>query len=607
MNKSKQIRNIAIIAHVDHGKTTLVDQMFRQSGTFRENEVVKERVMDSGDQERERGITITAKNTSVEVDDILINIIDTPGHADFGGEVERVLNMADGVLLLIDAVEGTMPQTRYVLGKALGLKLNPIVVINKVDRSGARVDEVVDMTFDLFVEMGANDEQCDFPLVYCSALEGRASQTDQMGGEDLKPLFDCILKHVPEPKVEINEPARMLVTSLGFDDYLGKLSIGRLMSGTLKTGDFVQVFRKDKIDKNIRISKILKRFGLKDIELENCQAGDIVTLAGISNVTIGDTIAALEVTEPLARIEVDPPTLSMTFSVNDSPFAGKEGKFVTSRNLRERLYKETEHNVSLKVEDTETPEQFRVSGRGELHLSVLIESMRREGYELQVSQPQVIIKKGESGERLEPMEDIYIEVPTDASGTVIEKLNIRKGEMQDMKPVGDRIQIHFLVPSRGLLGFRSVFMTDTRGEGILNSLFSGYAAYRGDIPGRTRGSIISGVTGEAVPYAIFNLQARGTFFIPPGMSVYEGMVVGENARENDLEVNITKGKKLTNVRASGTDEAVRIVPHRKMTIESYMEFMAEDELLEITPATLRLRKRFLTENLRKSQFRNRKT
>lgn len=604
MSRKDHIRNIAIIAHVDHGKTTLVDQLFKQSGTFRENEQVVERAMDSMDQEMERGITITAKSTSVNYEGKTINIIDTPGHADFGGEVERVLNMADGVLLLVDSVEGTMPQTRYVLGKALAHNLNPIVVVNKVDRANARIDEVINMTFDLFVELGASDEQCDFPVVFASALEGRASVTDHGGGTDLNPLFETIIEKVPAPEVE-EGAARLMITSLGYDDFLGKLIVGKLKSGSLKQGSEVKVFTAEGVKKGFRVTKILKRIGLKDEEIDVFESGDIATVAGVI-ATIGDTVADLEVTEPFQRIEIDPPTLSMTFGVNDSPFAGKEGKYVTSRHLRERLLKEIEHNVSLKVEDTDSPERFKVSGRGEMHLSVLIESMRREGYELQVSQPEVIFVRDENDNLTEPLEQLFVEVPQDCSGTVIESLNKRKGEMQNMNPIGDRVEIEFHIPSRGLLGYRGQFLTETRGEGIMNSLFLEYAPYKGDINRRHKGSIISSVTGEAVAYAIFNLQPRGAFFIAPQTACYEGMVIGEHAKENDIEVNIMKGKKLTNVRASGTDDAIKLVPPRQLTIESILEFMAEDELMEVTPKSLRLRKKFLTENQRKAAGRRKK-
>ncbi len=601
MSTKEHIRNIAIIAHVDHGKTTLVDQLFRQSGTFRENEQVVERAMDSMDQEMERGITITAKSTSVSYEGKTINIIDTPGHADFGGEVERVLNMADGVLLLVDSVEGTMPQTRYVLGKALSHGLNPIVVVNKVDRANARVDEVINMTFDLFVELGANDEQCDFPVVFASALEGRASVTDQQGGTDLVPLFETIVEKVPSPEVEEGEP-RLMVTSLGYDDFLGVLIVGKLKSGSLKQGDDVKVFTQEGEKKGFRVTKILKRIGLKDEEIETFESGDIATIAGVK-ATIGDTISSLAVTEPFERIEIDPPTLTMTFGINDSPFAGQEGKFVTSRHLRERLMKEIEYNVSLRVEDTESPERFKVSGRGELHLSVLMETMRREGYELQVSQPEVILLRDDDDKVTEPIEQLFVEVPEDCSGTVIESLSKRKGEMQNMTPVGDRVEIEFYIPSRGLLGYRGQFLTETRGEGIMNSLFYKYDLHKGEITRRSKGSLISSVQGDAVAYAIFNLQPRGVFFISPQTPCYEGMVVGEHAKENDIEVNITKGKKLSNVRSSGTDEAIRITPPRQMTLESILEFMGSDELMEVTPTSLRLRKKHLTENERKAASR----
>ena len=605
MTQAEKIRNIAIIAHVDHGKTTLVDQMFKHSGTFRENEQVDERAMDSDDQEKERGITITAKNTSVQYQDTLINIIDTPGHADFGGEVERVLNMADGVLLLIDSVEGTMPQTRYVLGKALEHNLNPIVVINKVDRENARIDTVIDMTFDLFVELGANDKQCDFPIVYASALEGRASITDTQGGTDLAPLFDTIIEKVPAPIIDDTDLARLLVTNLGYDDFLGKLVIGRLQGGTLKSGNEIKVFTEEGEKKGYRVTKILKRYGMKDEPIDTLVAGDIATIAGISEVTIGDTLASLEVSEPLGRISIDPPTLSMTFSVNDSPFAGLEGKFVTSRNLRDRLFKEIEHNVSLQVEETDSAEKFKVSGRGELHLSVLIETMRREGYELQVSMPEVIMQRNDDDQLEEPYEQVFLEVPDDCSGTVIESLNRRKGEMQQMTPLGSRVELEFNIPSRGLLGYRSQFLTETKGEGTLNSLFSGYGPHKGEFKRRLRGSIISGSTGEAVAYAIFNLQPRGSFFITPGVKCYQGMIIGEHAKENDLDVNISKNKKLTNVRASGNDEAIKLITPKQLTIENILEFIAEDELMEVTPESLRIRKKHLTETERKTANRAR--
>ncbi len=592
------IRNIAIIAHVDHGKTTLVDQLFRQSGTLRTGELLQERAMDSDDQERERGITITAKCTSIRYEGHTINIIDTPGHADFGGEVERVLNMAEGALLLVDAVEGTMPQTRFVLSKALAQNLKPIVVINKVDRPAARPDESVEMVFDLFVELGANDEQCDFKVLYCSALDGRASLHDTKGGTDLKPLFETILAVVPPPVVG-EGPARMLVSNLGYDDYLGRLSIGRLHSGVLHPGDEVKIFTKQGLSRGFRLTRLMKRIGMKYQEIPELLAGDIATVAGAGEAMVGDTLAAPDVTEPLPRIEVDPPTLSMEFCVNDSPFAGREGKYVTTRHLRDRLFKEAEHNVSLRVEETDSPDRYKVSGRGELHLAVLIENMRREGYELQVSQPEVILRTDEAKRLLEPMEKSLIDVPALLSGTVIDSLNRRKGEMLSMNPTGDRIRLEYLIPSRGLLGYRSQFLTETRGEGILNSEFAGYGPHKGEIARRTRGSMIASETGDAVPFALFNLQARGSFFIGPGTKCYAGMVVGENARENDLEINVAKEKKLTNMRSAGAEEAVRLTPPRKITIESCLEFLSQDELLEVTPQSLRLRKRFLNDSDRR--------
>lgn len=594
------LRNVAIIAHVDHGKTTLVDQLFRQSGTFRDNEQVEERVMDSMDQERERGITITAKNTAVEYEGVHINIIDTPGHADFGGEVERVLNMADGVLLLVDAVEGAMPQTRFVLKKALACGLSPIVVLNKVDRPAARHDVVINETFELFVELGATDEQCEFPVVYASALEGRASLDDPKGGTDLKPLFKTIIEHVPEPFTEDNQPARMVVTSLGYDDYLGRLVVGKLRSGSLKVGQPVKVFAKEKTKENFKVTRIMKRIGMRMTEVPDLRAGDIATLAGI-DATIGDTIADPGVQDPLPRIEVDPPTLSMHFLVNDSPLAGTEGKFVTSRHLRERLFKEAEHNVSLRVAETDSAEIFSVAGRGELHLSVLIESMRREGFEFQVSQPVVILKTDEEGRKTEPYERVHIEVPNECSGAVIDALNQRKGEMLSMLPEGEMTLLEYIIPSRGLLGYHSQFLTDTRGEGTLYAVFDSYGPFKGDITRRSRGAILSNIKGDAVAYAIFSLQPRGVFFIAPGTKVYPGMILGEHAREDDLEVNICREKKLTNIRAAGSDEALRIVPAKKMTIESCIEFMAEDELLEVTPKSLRLRKRALDAKTRRKR------
>lgn len=592
------IRNIAIIAHVDHGKTTLVDQLFRQSGTFRENEVVRDRAMDSDDQERERGITITAKCTSIAFRGTTINIIDTPGHADFGGEVERVLNMADGALLLVDAVEGTMPQTRFVLSKALQIGLKPIVVINKVDRESARPDEVINLTFDLFVSLGANDEQCDFKVLYCSALDGRASLEDTKGGKDLTPLFETIIRHVPAPPNDDTTPARFLVTSLGYDNFLGRLSIGRLRGSSLRVNQDVKLFAEHGTKGGGRITRIIKRVGMKHQDQEVLIGGDIAILAGIQDATVGDTIAAIECNEALPRLQVDPPTLSMTFLVNDSPLAGKEGKFVTTRHIKERLMREAQHNVSLKVEETDTPDRFKISGRGELHLSVLIEQMRREGYELQVSQPEVIFKT-ENGKRMEPMEQLFVDVPEEFSGKVIDSLNRRKGEMLEMETDSGRVKLTYRMPSRGLLGYRSNFMTETRGEGIMNSLFEGYGPDKGEIIRRNRGSIISGVEGHSVAFAIFNLQARGVFFIGVGVPCYKGMVVGEHSREGDLEVNVTREKKLTNMRASGSDEAIKLTPPRKMTIEYCLEFIGNDELLEVTPKSLRMRKRMLSEIERK--------
>ena len=586
------IRNIAIIAHVDHGKTTLVDAMFKASHVFRTNEKMDERVMDSNDLEKERGITILSKNTAVMYNDIKINIVDTPGHADFGGEVERVLKMVDSVLLVVDSYEGPMPQTKFVLKKALELKLKPIVVINKIDKPNARPENVIDEVFDLFLELGADDEQLDFPIIYASAREGFARFNVEDTNEDMEPLFKTIVDHVEPPKGEIDGPFQMLVTTLDSSEYVGKIAIGKIHRGTVKKNQNVALVRQDGTKSNYRITAVFGYNGLKREEVEEAGLGDIIAVSGVLDANIGETIADAQNPEALPFVKIDEPTLSMNFMVNDSPFAGKEGEFVTSRHLRDRLMKELETNVSLRVKEI-TPDCFEVSGRGELHLSVLIETMRREGFELQVSKPSVIFKE-ENGKKVEPMEHLTIDVPEEFMGAVMEKMGPRKGEMVNMtSAVNGYTRLEFSIPARGLIGFRNEFMTDTKGNGIMNHVFEGYAPYKGEIDSRSRGSIVSFEQGDAIAYGLFNAQERGRLFITPGTPVYQGMVVGECSRADDLDINVCKGKKLTNTRASGSDDAVKLVPITPMTLEQSIEFIGNDELVEVTPESIRIRKRYL--------------
>ncbi|MFR2665677.1 MAG: translational GTPase TypA [Clostridium sp.] len=586
------IRNIAIIAHVDHGKTTLVDAMFKASHVFRTNEKMDERVMDSNDLEKERGITILSKNTAVMYNDIKINIVDTPGHADFGGEVERVLKMVDSVLLVVDSYEGPMPQTKFVLKKALELKLKPIVVINKIDKPNARPENVIDEVFDLFLELGADDEQLDFPIIYASAREGFARFNVEDTNEDMEPLFKTIVDHVEPPKGEMDGPFQMLVTTLDSSEYVGKIAIGKIHRGTVKKNQNVALVRQDGTKSNYRITAVFGYNGLKREEVEEAGLGDIIAVSGVLDANIGETIADAQNPEALPFVKIDEPTLSMNFMVNDSPFAGKEGEFVTSRHLRDRLMKELETNVSLRVKEI-TPDCFEVSGRGELHLSVLIETMRREGFELQVSKPSVIFKE-ENGKKVEPMEHLTIDVPEEFMGAVMEKMGPRKGEMVNMtSAVNGYTRLEFSIPARGLIGFRNEFMTDTKGNGIMNHVFEGYAPYKGGIDSRSRGSIVSFEQGDAIAYGLFNAQERGRLFITPGTPVYQGMVVGECSRAEDLDINVCKGKKLTNTRASGSDDAVKLVPVTPMTLEQSIEFIGNDELVEVTPESIRIRKRYL--------------
>ena len=586
------IRNIAIIAHVDHGKTTLVDAMFKESHVFRSNEKMDERVMDSNDLEKERGITILSKNTAVMYNGTKINIVDTPGHADFGGEVERVLKMVDSVLLVVDSYEGPMPQTKFVLKKALELKLKPIVVINKIDKPNARPEEVIDEVFDLFLELGADDEQLDFPLIYASAREGFARYNVEDTNDGMEPLFKTIIDHVEPPKGYIDGPFQMLVTTLDSNAFVGKIAIGKVHRGTVKKNQNVTLVRQDGTKSNYKITAVFGYNGLKREEVEEAGLGDIIAVSGIMDANIGETIADASNPEALPFVEIDEPTLNMNFMVNDSPFAGKEGEFVTSRHLRDRLMKELETNVSLRVREI-TPDCFEVSGRGELHLSVLIETMRREGFELQVSKPSVIFKE-ENGKKLEPMEYLTIDVPEEFMGAVMEKMGPRKAEMVNMtSAVNGYTRLEFIIPARGLIGFRNEFMTDTKGNGIMNHVFEGYAPYKGEIEARSRGSIVSFEQGEAIAYGLFNAQERGRLFITPGTPVYQGMVVGECARAEDLDINVCKGKKLTNTRASGSDDAVKLVPVTTLTLEQSIEFIGNDELVEVTPESIRIRKRYL--------------
>lgn len=596
--ETRNLRNIAIIAHVDHGKTTLVDAMLKQSGTFRANQQVMERVMDSNDLERERGITILSKNTSVHWQGTKINIIDTPGHADFGGEVERVLQMVNGVLLIVDSFEGPMPQTRFVLRKALELKLVPIVVINKIDRPDARPDEVVDEVLDLFIELGAEDDQLDFPVVYASARAGTAGLTPDSLADSLTPLFSVILEHIPAPVVDLDAPFQMLVTTLDYDDYVGKISVGRIVRGTIHQNENVILIKRDESFERVKVGKVMIFEGLKRQDVLEASAGEIVALTGLSSANIGETVACAITPEALPTIEVDEPTLSMNFMVNNSPFAGREGHFVTSRKIRERLWKEVETNVSLRVEETDSADCFQVSGRGELHLSILIENMRREGYELQVSKPEVIYKIID-GVKCEPIEFLICDLHESTLGSIMELLGKRKAEMANMTSLSaTQLRLEFRIPARGLIGFRGDFLSETRGDGMMSHVFMGYEPYKGDIPGRNSGALIAFEEGETNAYGLYSAQERGNLFVDPGLHVYAGMIVGENKREQDIEVNVCKKKQLTNMRTSSADEALRLDKPREFSLEQSLEFINDDELVEITPKSVRLRKKFLDHSSR---------
>ena len=586
------IRNIAIIAHVDHGKTTLVDAMLKQSGVFRANEHVAERVMDSNDLERERGITILSKNTAIMHNGVKINILDTPGHADFGGEVERVLTMVDGVLLVVDAYEGPMPQTKYVLRKALEQHLKPIVVINKIDRPDQRVDEVIDEVLDLFIELEADETQLEFPVVLTSARNGIAKLSMEEESTNLEPLFKVIMESIPAPDVEIDKPLQMLVNTLDYDDYVGRIVVGRVVRGTIHNGETITLMDENG-DRRGKIGRLYEYQGLKRVEVAEVEAGDIVALIGLQDANIGDTIADLEHPEALKGIKIDEPTLSMVFSVNDSPFAGKEGVYVTGRHLRDRLFKEVKTNVSMRVEETENPDAFKVSGRGELHLSILIETMRREGFEMQVGKPKVIMRRSATGALQEPMEALTIDVPQDYMGAVMEALGLRKAELQNMTEMAGYLRMEFKIPARGLIGFRNQFLTDTKGNGIMNHVFAGYEDYKGEIPGRTRGSLVAFESGETTSYGIGNAQERGMMFVVPAETIYEGQLVGENSREDDMDVNPCKKKHVSNMRASGSDEAIRLIPPKTFSLEQALEHINDDELVEVTPKSIRMRKKVL--------------
>ncbi len=595
----EDLRNIAIIAHVDHGKTTLVDEMLKQSGTFRTNQVVEDRVMDSNDLERERGITILAKNTSIYYKDIKINVVDTPGHADFGGEVERVLKMVDGVLLLVDAAEGPMPQTRFVLQKALELGHKLIVVVNKIDKPDARIDEVMDEVLELLLDLDATNEQLDSPVLFCSGRDGTASLVPHEAGENLVPLFEKVIEHIPAPEGEIEDEMQVLVSSIDYNEYVGRIGIGRVERGTIKQNQEVIIcdWHNAKQPYKSKVVNLYQIEGLKREAVTEAKMGDIICFSGVGDITIGDTLCSVNCAKPLPFVKISEPTVEMTFAVNDSPFAGQDGKFITSRQLRERLYRELLKDVSLRVSDTDSTDAFRVCGRGEMHLSILIETMRREGYEFSVSTPKVLYKEID-GVQHEPIEKIVIDVPEDCVGSVMEKLGSRKSELLQMEPKGSRMRLEFLIPSRGLFGYKNEFLTDTKGEGVLNSVFDSYQPYKGDIPGRLTGSLVAFESGEAVSYGLFNAQDRGVMFIGPGTPVYQGMVVGESPKAEDINVNVCKKKHVTNMRAAGSDEALRLVPPKRMSLEQAIEFITDDELMEVTPLNIRIRKRILDNNLR---------
>ena len=593
--QNTKLRNIAIIAHVDHGKTTLVDEMLKQGGIYRENQATVDRVMDSNDLERERGITILAKNTAVHYKDVKINIVDTPGHADFGGEVERILKMVNGVILLVDAAEGPMPQTRFVLSKALELGHRVIVVINKIDRPDQRIHEVCDEVLELLMDLDATEEQFDSPTLFCSGRNGTASYSPEVAGTDLTPLFDTILDYIPAPEADDDAPFQMLVSSIDYNEFVGRIAIGRIERGTIKQNQEIVVCNYHTPDAPAKKAKAVSLFqfdGLSRVPVTEATSGNIIAMSGIGDITIGDTICAPDAVEPIEFVKISAPTIEMTFSVNDAPFAGREGKFVTSRQLRERLFRETLKDVSLRVSETDSTDSFNVAGRGEMSLSILIETMRREGYEFQVSPPRVLYQEIE-GKKCEPIERLVADVPADAVGAVIEKLGSRRGDLVEMNPVGSRMKLEFLIPARGLFGYRNEFLTDTKGEGIMSSVFDSYAPVKGDIARRSSGSLVAFETGESVTYGLFNAQERGTLFIGPGVPVYAGMVVGETPKSEDISVNVCKKKQLTNMRASGSDEALRLTPPRQLSLEQCLEFLADDELLEVTPENLRLRKRIL--------------
>ncbi|WP_294552162.1 translational GTPase TypA [uncultured Pseudoflavonifractor sp.] len=607
--QNEKLRNVAIIAHVDHGKTTLVDEMLKQGGIFRENQAPVERVMDSNDLERERGITILAKNTAVHYKDVKINIVDTPGHADFGGEVERILKMVNGVILLVDAAEGPMPQTRFVLSKALELGHRVIVVVNKIDRPDQRIHEVMDEVLELLLDLNATEEQFESPTLFCSGRNGTASYSPDVPGTDLKPLFETILNYIPAPEADVDKPFQMLVSSIDYNEFVGRIAIGRIERGTVKQNEEIAVCNyhsPDQPPKKAKATALYQFDGLAKVPVTEADAGNIIAMSGIGDITIGDTICAPDCVEPIEFVKISAPTIEMTFSVNDSPFAGKEGKFVTSRQLRERLFRETLKDVSLRVTETDNTDSFNVAGRGEMSLSILIETMRREGYEFQVSPPRVLFQEID-GVKCEPMERLVVDVPSDNVGAVIEKLGSRKGDLLEMTPVGNRMKLEFLVPARGLFGYRNEFLTDTKGEGIMASVFDSYAPVKGEIARRNTGSLVSFETGESVTYGLYNAQERGVLFIGAGVPVYAGMIVGETPKQEDISVNVCKKKQLTNMRASGSDDALRLTPPRQMSLEQCLEFLADDELLEVTPKSLRLRKRLLDHAARMREASKKKT